>query len=172
MTPHRPDAWIDIDKIKLGCEVSFNKHFFRPKNCAPLKTLLVIFSWLRKLLTAFAQILGGRFKDSITSVSKASQSTRSTNLQGWIGWVRFLILGRSSPCATSFSERRETVSALDFTPLSVSKAGVTMQLESAVKSADPSNRKLVRKGDFAINSRSDRKGSSGTSELIGSVSQL
>lgn len=31
VTPHRPDAWIDIDKIKLGCEVSFNKHFFRPK---------------------------------------------------------------------------------------------------------------------------------------------
>ena len=76
------------------------------------------------------------------------------------------------PLRNSFSERRETVSALDFTPLSVSKAGVTMQLESAVKSADPSNRKLVRKGDFAINSRSDRKGSSGTSELTGSVSTV
>ena len=76
------------------------------------------------------------------------------------------------PLRNSFSERRETVSALVFTPLSVSKAGVTMQLESAVKSADPSNRKLVRKGDFAINSRSDRKGSSGTSELIGSVSTV
>ena len=76
------------------------------------------------------------------------------------------------PLRNSFSERREAVSALDFTPLSVSKAGVTMQLESAVKSADPSNRKLVRKGDFAINSRSDRKGSSGTSELTGSVSTV
>lgn len=71
-----------------------------------------------------------------------------------------------------FSERREKVSDKDFAPLSVTKGGVVPQLETAAKSDDGDNRKLVRAGDFVINSRSDRKGSSGASELDGSVSLI
>ena len=71
-----------------------------------------------------------------------------------------------------FSERREKVSDKDFEPLSVTKNGILPQLESAAKSDDSDNRKLVRKGDYVINSRSDRKGSSGLSNLDGSVSLI
>ena len=71
-----------------------------------------------------------------------------------------------------FAERREKVSDKEFPPLSVTKNGVVPQLETAAKSDDGDNRKLVRAGDFVINSRSDRKGSSGTSELDGSVSLI
>ena len=59
-----------------------------------------------------------------------------------------------------------------YEPLSVSKNGVVPQLESAVKTDAGDNRKLVLKGDFVINSRSDRKGSCGVSPLDGSVSLI
>lgn len=71
-----------------------------------------------------------------------------------------------------FSERKTKVSDKDFTPLSVAKQGVVPQLESACKTDDGNNRKLVKSGDFVINSRSDRKGSSGLSTLEGSVSLI
>jgi len=71
-----------------------------------------------------------------------------------------------------FVDRRQKVSDKDFEPLSVTKNGIVPQLESAAKSNDGDNRKLVRKGDFVINSRSDRKGSSGLSPLDGSVSLI
>ena len=71
-----------------------------------------------------------------------------------------------------FSERREKVSDKDFDPLSVSKMGITPQLETAVKTDNGDNRKKVCKGDFVVNSRSDRKGSCGVSEYDGSVSLI
>jgi type I restriction enzyme S subunit len=71
-----------------------------------------------------------------------------------------------------FLERREKVSDKDFAPLSVTKQGILPQLDSAAKTNDGDNRKLVRKGDFVINSRSDRKGSSGISYQDGSVSLI
>ena len=71
-----------------------------------------------------------------------------------------------------FDERREKVSDTVFNPLSVTKNGIVPQLETAAKSDDGDNRKKVCKGDFVINSRSDRKGSSGASPLTGSVSLI
>ena len=71
-----------------------------------------------------------------------------------------------------FYERREKVSDKDFEALSVTKNGVVPQLETAAKTDDGDNRKKVCKGDFVINSRSDRKGSSGASDLDGSVSLI
>lgn len=71
-----------------------------------------------------------------------------------------------------FIQRNEKVSDKEYTPLSVSKDGVVPQLESAVKTDAGDNRKLVLKGDFVINSRSDRKGSCGVSTLDGSVSLI
>ena len=71
-----------------------------------------------------------------------------------------------------FSQRNTKVSDFDFPPLSVTKQGIVPQLESAAKSDDHTNRKLVKKGDFVINSRSDRKMSSGVSEFDGSVSLI
>jgi len=71
-----------------------------------------------------------------------------------------------------FEERREKVSDRDFPPLSVTKLGVVPQLETAAKTDDGDNRKRVCAGDYVINSRSDRKGSSGVSRLSGSVSLI
>lgn len=71
-----------------------------------------------------------------------------------------------------FEERKEKVSDKDFPPLSVTMGGIVPQLDTAEKSDDSDNRKLVRCGDYAINSRSDRKGSGGVSELDGSVSLI
>lgn len=73
---------------------------------------------------------------------------------------------------TRFDERRQKVSDKDFHPLSVTKNGILPQLETAAKTNDGDNRKLVKKGDFVINSRSDRKGSSGISDRDGSVSLI
>lgn len=71
-----------------------------------------------------------------------------------------------------FTERRTKVSDKDFPPLSVTKNGIVPQLDSAAKSNDGDNRKLVIEGDFVINSRSDRKGSSGIAFQDGSVSLI
>lgn len=71
-----------------------------------------------------------------------------------------------------FNERREKVSDKDFEPLSVTKNGILPQLETAAKSDDGDNRKKVCAGDFVINSRSDRKGSSGMAVQDGSISLI
>jgi type I restriction enzyme, S subunit len=71
-----------------------------------------------------------------------------------------------------FTERREKVSDVEYPPLSVTKNGIVPQLETAAKTDDNDNRKRVCNGDFVINSRSDRKGSAGVSELEGSVSLI
>lgn len=71
-----------------------------------------------------------------------------------------------------FIERKQKVSDKEYEPLSVTKLGVFPQWENVAKTNDGDNRKLVRKGDFVINSRSDRKGSSGISDRDGSVSLI
>ena len=71
-----------------------------------------------------------------------------------------------------YTHRNEKVSDKDFPPLSVTMKGVVPQLATAAKTDDGDNRKLVRKGDFAINSRSDRRGSCGISAYDGSVSLI
>ena len=77
-----------------------------------------------------------------------------------------------STISTLYDLRNEKVSDKYYEPLSVTKQGVVPQLSSAAKSDDSDNRKLVKKGDFAINSRSDRRGSCGISEYDGSVSLI
>lgn len=71
-----------------------------------------------------------------------------------------------------FKERRVKVSDKDYPALSVAKIGVVPQLEDAVKTDNGDNRKLVKEGDFVVNSRSDRKGSCGVAPQDGSVSLI
>lgn len=78
-----------------------------------------------------------------------------------------------SKVRTHFRPRTDKVSEKDFAPLSVSKMGIVPQLEDvAISQQEGNTRKLVRKGDFVVNSRSDRKGSCGVSPLDGSVSLI
>lgn len=71
-----------------------------------------------------------------------------------------------------YNNRNTKVSDRDYEPLSVTKKGIVPQLDTAAKTNDNDNRKLVRSGDFVINSRSDRRGSCGISSLDGSVSLI
>lgn len=71
-----------------------------------------------------------------------------------------------------FDERREKVSDKDYQALSVTKKGIFKQLDNVAKTNNGDNRKKVLINDFVINSRSDRKGSSGLSSYEGSVSLI
>src|SRR5690625_2373282 len=71
-----------------------------------------------------------------------------------------------------FEQRSEKVSDIEYEPLSVTKNGIVKQLATAAKSNNHTNRKKVCVNDFVINSRSDRKMSSGVSPLYGSVSLI
>lgn len=88
----------------------------------------------------------------------------------WIGYIPEH--WNISKIGQLYDNRYERVSDKDFEPLSVTMQGILPQLDTAAKTDDGDNRKLVRKGDFAINSRSDRRGSCGISPRDGSVSLI
>ncbi|MCD8103985.1 MAG: restriction endonuclease subunit S [Lachnospiraceae bacterium] len=71
-----------------------------------------------------------------------------------------------------YAERKIKVSDTEYPPLSVTMKGIVPQLSTAAKTDAHDDRKLVCKGDFAINSRSDRRGSCGISSYDGSVSLI
>lgn len=90
-----------------------------------------------------------------------------------IPWVGKIPAGwEVKKIASLYSLRNQKVSEKDYPALSVSKMGVIPQLEHVAKSNDLDNRKLVREGDFAINSRSDRRGACGIARQDGSVSLI
>ena len=68
--------------------------------------------------------------------------------------------------------RSQKVNDTDYQPLSVTMNGVVAQLEHVAKTNDGDNRKLVRAGDFVINSRSDRRGACGFAPQDGSCSLI
>lgn len=88
----------------------------------------------------------------------------------WIGEIP--VDWECSRISSLYSEQNTKVSDKDYVPLSVTKQGIVLQLDSAAKTDDGDNRKLVCKGDFVINSRSDRRGSCGISDYDGSVSLI
>ena len=77
-----------------------------------------------------------------------------------------------SAIGSLYTMRNTKVSDADYLPLSVTMKGIVPQLENAAKTDAHDARKLVCKGDFAINSRSDRRGSCGISDYDGSVSLI
>jgi type I restriction enzyme S subunit len=100
---------------------------------------------------------------------KTYPSYQDTHLD-WLGEIpAHWSLGKLGAC---FAERNEKVSDTDYFPLSVTKNGIVPQMEHVAKTDAGDNRKRVCKNDFVINSRSDRKGSAGVSELDGSVSLI
>lgn len=88
----------------------------------------------------------------------------------WIGTIP--CHWQTSRIGQLYTERKEKVSDRDFAPLSVTMKGILPQLSTAAKTDAHDDRKLVRVGDFAINSRSDRRGSCGISPYDGSVSLI
>lgn len=71
-----------------------------------------------------------------------------------------------------YDERSTKVSDSEFPALSVTMNGICPQLDSVAKTNDRDNRKLIRAGDFVINSRSDRRGACGIAHQDGSCSLI
>lgn len=88
----------------------------------------------------------------------------------WLGYVPSN--WNISKINTVYKLRNTKVSDREYQPLSVTMKGIVPQLETAAKTNAHDDRKLVKKGDFAINSRSDRRGSCGISDYDGSVSLI
>lgn len=90
-----------------------------------------------------------------------------------MGWIKQVpAKWNISRIASVYELRNEKVSDNDYLPLSVTMKGVLPQLDTVAKSDAHDDRKLVRKGDFAINSRSDRRGSCGIAPCDGSISLI
>lgn len=88
----------------------------------------------------------------------------------WIGEIPYA--WNLSKIGHVYTEKRIKVSDRDYPPLSVTMRGILPQLDTAAKTDSHDDRKLLCKGDFAINSRSDRRGSCGISPMDGSVSLI
>ena len=107
--------------------------------------------------------------EAVTKGLNPTAQMKDSNIQ-WVGKIP--THWESVRIGALYQVRNQKVSDKDFPPLSVTMKGILPQLETAAKTNDGDNRKLVRKGDFAINSRSDRRGSCGISSYDGSVSLI
>lgn len=88
-------------------------------------------------------------------------------------WFRFLPTHwKKTRIASVYRLRNTKVNDRDYQPLSVTMKGILPQLETAAKTNAHDDRKLVKSGDFAINSRSDRRGSCGIAPCDGSISLI
>ena len=167
--PYVPDAkWFweeDLSKkkpvIKIGAEIPFTRYFYDYQEHISSDVLAEKFMELEKSISI--RISNMFEKNNINAEMKDSGIE-------WIGkipveWDLIKISGL-------YSLRNTKVSDKDYPPLSVTMKGILPQLETAAKTNDHDNRKLVKKGDFAINSRSDRRGSCGVSDYDGSVSLI
>ena len=107
--------------------------------------------------------------EKTTSGLDSDADFKDTNM----GWIKRIPSRWSiSRIASLYKLRNTKVSDRDYQPLSVTMQGVVPQLETAAKSDAHDDRKLVCKGDFAINSRSDRRGSCGIAPCDGSISLI
>lgn len=101
---------------------------------------------------------------------KRYEEYKATSEADW--YEKLPVMWDSVKMRKLFKERVEKVSDKNYQALSVGKMGVVPQLETAVKTDNGDNRKLIKNGDFAINSRSDRKGAGGISNYTGSCSLI
>ena len=162
---YAPGALIDKAKTKNGYEIPFTRIFFEfgvPSLSSQILSsiqdspildleLRAIDAELRKELAG-----AGEYKDSGVE---------------WIGKIP--VDWEVNPISYYFTERNERCNENDYQPLSVTKKGIVLQLETVAKSdAEGDSRKKVLAGDFVINSRSDRKQSCGVSRYDGSVSLI
>lgn len=114
-----------------------------------------------------------REKSLSTSTSLHGKNTRRLVPSG-IPWLPQIPEGWETVKVRQYFRLRATkVSDKDYPALSVAKIGVVPQLEDvAISLATGDSRKLVRKGDYVVNSRSDRKGSCGIAPRDGSVTTI
>lgn len=74
--PHVPEAWVNMDSVKIGYEISFNKYFYRHKPLRSLEDVAAdIIDLEQKAEGLIAQILGVDVAE-VSSVNKVQGSER------------------------------------------------------------------------------------------------
>ena len=139
---------------------------FLDKKCGEVDALI---AGIQQEIETLEQYKRSVITEAVTKGLDPSVPMKDSGI-GWLGEIP--LLWETKRIAAFYQLRNEKVSDKDYPPLSVTKQGVLPQLETVAKTDDGDNRKLVRKGDFAINSRSDRRGSCGISDYDGSVSLI
>lgn len=135
--------------------------------CSQLDTLL---SNKEKEISLLQEMKQRVIADAVTRGINPNVKFKATNIP-WLPEIpEHWEMGKVS---SHFRQRNVKVSDKEYPALSVSKMGVTPQLDNvALSNAEGNSRKLVKIGDYAVNSRSDRKGSCGVSQYEGSVSLI
>lgn len=124
---------------------------------------------LRKKAEKYADLKQSLINETVTRGLDKSVPMKDSDVE-WIGEVPEHWEIRR--IGTAFEERKQRVNDTDYPPLSVTMQGIVPQLDTAAKTDHNDNRKRVAVGDYVINSRSDRRGSSGISIYDGSVSVI
>lgn len=160
------DAEVEFGEPVIGYELSFTKYFYKP---VQLRSLDEIMGDMIRLGTEIHE-LQKDITNAITRGLNPNVKFKPTN----ISWLPEIPEHwKMSKVSSHFRQRNEKVSDKKYSPLSVSKIGITPQLDNvALSNAEGNSRKLVKVGDYAVNSRSDRKGSCGVSNYEGSVSLI
>ena len=61
--PYHPDAFIDENKIQIGYEINFTKHFYKPKQLESVESIVERIRELEKLSEGMMkEILGGLYE--------------------------------------------------------------------------------------------------------------
>ena len=162
----------DFDLLNLQVEIILDQNKqkliaeFLDKKCAEI-------DGVTKDLQEQIDTLENHKKSVITeAVTKGLNPTvdYNCNVRQWFGKIpRHWVVSR---IAAIYKLRNSKVNDRDYPPLSVTMQGVVPQLENVAKSDAHDDRRLVCKGDFVINSRSDRRGSCGIAFTEGSVSLI
>ncbi len=147
------------EETVIGCEYHITKYIYKNKKSPNYNNSKESFFESLKNLNSFKEkkLSNLKFKEIEDSIY-------------WFGKIKKN--WKIGKIGDYFEERNTKVSELNYQPLSITKNGIVSQLEHVVKTSDKGNRKLVEKYDFVINSRSDRKGSSGISPMEGSVTNI
>lgn len=139
---------------------------FLDTKCAEIDRLLADLDAEVKTLTEYK-------KSIIAEIVTHGLNPNAPMKQLGLGWIDEVPAHWAiSRIASLYTVRNEKVSDKDYMPLSVTMKGIVPQLDNAAKTKHGDDRKLIRKGDFVINSRSDRRGSCGISPYEGSCSLI
>lgn len=139
---------------------------FLDERCSAFNCLI---SDIQSQIEALEEYKRSVITEAVTKGLDPDVEMRDSGVQ-WIGeipthWTLIRI-------GSLYGLRTQKVSDIDYPPLSVTKMGVLPQLDTVAKTNAHDDRKLIVKGDFVINSRSDRRGSCGISDYTGSVSLI
>ena len=162
-------GWQDMKKISIPPPPITEQAViadFLDEQCAEIDSLI---SDIQSQIEVLEEYKRSVITEAVTKGLDPDVEMRDSGVQ-WIGeipthWTLIRI-------GSLYGLRTQKVSDIDYPPLSVTKMGVLPQLDTVAKTNAHDDRKLVVKGDFVINSRSDRRGSCGISDYTGSVSLI